>query len=257
MSDDRPVPPILEFDPTREAVIEPSRILKPRPVPEHAVLCFFREVIDHVVETRGAQVVARMKSEMGIFPIYATQWNGKPLAFFHPGVGAPLAAAALEQSIAFGCRKFVVCGGAGVLHADTLLGHLFVPESAVRDEGTSYHYLPPAREVAPTPRALAAIEAVLAAHELRWVRAKTWTTDAIFRETRAKIERRVAEGCATVEMEAAAFFAVAEFRGVELAEILYAGDDLSQPEWDPRGWMKERPVRDRLFEVAAEACLRL
>jgi uridine phosphorylase len=257
MSEERPVPPILEFDPTREAVIEPSRILKPRPVPEHAVLCFFREVIEHVVETRGAQVVARMKSEMGIFPIYATQWNGQPLAFFHPGVGAPLAAAALEQSIAFGCRKFVVCGGAGVLHADTLLGHLFVPESAVRDEGTSYHYLPPAREVAPTPRALTAIEAVLAAHELRWVRAKTWTTDAIFRETRAKIERRVAEGCATVEMEAAAFFAVAEFRGVELAEILYAGDDLSQPEWDPRGWMKERPVRDRLFEVAAEACLRL
>jgi uridine phosphorylase len=250
--------PILEFDPTREAVIEPSRILKPRDVPLHAVVCFFREVIEHVRDSRGARVVARMKSEMGVEPLYATDdWNGRPLAFFHPGVGAPLAAATLEEVIAFGCRKFVVCGGAGVLHPETELGHIFLPTSAVRDEGTSYHYLPPSREVEPNPRALAAIEEVLVAHGVRYRKTKTWTTDAIFRETRGKIERRTAEGCATVEMEAAALFAVAAFRGIELGEILYAGDDLSQPEWDPRGWMKERPVRDRLFEVAAEACLKL
>lgn len=249
--------PILEFDPAPEGVIEPSRVLKPRDVPLHCVVCFFQDVIERVRVERGARVVAKMRSEMGIQPLYAADWDGRPIAFFHPGVGAPLAGAMLEQVIAYGCRKFVACGGAGVLHPEVELGHLFVPTAAVRDEGFSYHYLPPSREVEPTPRAVEAIVDALEAHGLRYRLAKTWTTDAIFRETRGKIERRAAEGCATVEMEAAAFFAVARFRNVELGQILYAGDDCSSPEWDPRGWMKEEAVRTRLFQLSAEACLRL
>lgn len=249
--------PILECDPNAEAVIEPSRVIKKRDVPPHAVICFFAEVIEKVRVERGAQVVVEMRSEMGKHPVYLVDWDGRPLVFFHPGVGAPLAAAALEQVIALGCRKFVACGGAGVLHPKTELGHLFVPTSAVRDEGLSYHYLPAGREVGPSPRAVEAIVDALDAHGLHYRLAKTWTTDAIFRETRGKIERRAAEGCATVEMEAAAFFAVAAFRGVELGQILYAGDDCSAPEWDPRGWMNEESVRTRLFQLAAEACLRL
>ena len=69
------------------------------------------------------------------------------------------------------------------------------------------------------------------------------------------MERRKREGCLTVEMEAAAFFAVAKFRGVEFGQILYAGDDLSG-EWDHRNWMKHE-IRERLFHLAAEACLLL
>ena len=60
-----------------------------------------------------------------------------------------------------------------------------------------------------------------------FVTGKTWTTDGLYRETRGKVDRRVAEGCLTVEMEAAAFFAVAAFRGVSFGQLLYAGDDLS------------------------------
>ena len=61
--------------------------------------------------------------------------------------------------IAPGCRKFIACGGAGTLDSAIAVGHIVVPDSAIRDEGTSYHYLKPAREVAPMSRALAAIEA--------------------------------------------------------------------------------------------------
>jgi hypothetical protein len=84
-------------------------------------------------------------------------------------------------------------------------GHIVVPTAAIRDEGTSYHYLAPAREVAPTPRVLKAIEAVPRENSHDYVRGKTWTTDAVYRETRPRMARRQREGCVVVEVEAAAF----------------------------------------------------
>jgi len=102
-----------------------------------------------------------------------------------------------------------------------------------------------------------AIVATLERHHVPHVTGKTWTTDALYRETRGKVERRVSEGCLTVEMEAAAFFAVAAFRGVSFGQLLYAGDDLSGDAWDNRGWDHHSLGRELLFRVAAEACLSL
>jgi uridine phosphorylase len=127
----------------------------------------------------------------------------------------------------------------------------------VRDEGTSYHYLPQSRTVAPSAEAVDAIRATLRAHDVPFVEGATWTTDALYRETRGKVERRVAEGCLTVEMEAAAFFAVAAFRNVTIGQLLYAGDDLSGNGWDGRGWDEHLEGRELLFRLAAEAVLAL
>jgi len=244
--------PILEFDKSSTAVIEPRAIIKPRDVPQHCVLCFFQDVIEEVC--REGTVVAASKSELVTHPMYEIDFAGRRLAVMHPGVGAPVSAAIMEEAIAYGARNFVACGGAGVLKT-IAVGHLLVPTAAVRDDGTSYHYLPPGHEAVPTPRALAAIREVLLARGVPFIEGKTWTTDAIYRETRAKVERRRKEGCITVEMEAAAFFAVAKFRGVEFGQILYAGDDLSG-EWDHRDWNKHQ-IREELFRLAAEACLKL
>ncbi len=246
--------PILEFDSSRRAVLEPNANHQKRDVPEHAVICFFNEVLTEV-RADGAHVVATSKSEIGDHPIYEINYGDRRLAMIHPGITAPLGAAILEEAIVFGCRKFIACGGAGVLDGSIAVGHIVVPTSAVRDEGTSYHYLTPAREVKPSARAVAAIESVLKARGHDYLLGKTWTTDAIYRETRAKIERRRREGCLTVEMEAAAFFAVAKFRGVEFGQLLYAGDDLSG-KWDHRNWNRHE-IRERLFHLAAEACLKL
>jgi uridine phosphorylase len=249
--------PILEFDATREAIIEPGRVLKGIDIPERCVLCFFQEVISDICGDGAGKNVHKLGSEIGHNPVYEISFNGERLTVFHPGVGAPLAAAFLDELIALGCKKFIACGGAGVLNRDIGVGHVVVPSSAVRDEGTSYHYLPPSREVSASPEGVAAIEAVLQEHHVAYVVGKTWTTDAMYRETRAKMERRKAEGCITVEMEAAAFFAVAQFRGVTFAQILYGGDDISGDEWDHRGWQNQPSARAKLFQLAAEACLRL
>src|SRR5215475_5823040 len=106
--------PILEFDTAQEAVVEPSRIYKPvAGLPERCVICFFQEVISTVCA--NATVIAHLGSEIGKNPIYVLNVNGRELTVVHPGVGAPLAAGFLEEIIAHGCRKFIACGGAGVL----------------------------------------------------------------------------------------------------------------------------------------------
>jgi uridine phosphorylase len=163
----------------------------------------------------------------------------------------------LEEVIAFGCRKFMVCGGCGVLEKGIAVGHLIVVSAAVRDEGVSYHYLPPAREVKADERGIAALTETLARRGLPYLVGKTWTTDAPYRETQARVAQRRAEGCVAVEMEAAALLAVAQHRGVVLGQVLYGGDDLSGSEWDNRGWQSRKEVREQLFWLAAEACLRL
>lgn len=257
MTDTDGVAPILEFDPAPDAVIEPSVVHDRLDMAPHVVLCFFQDTIAKVVHEHAGTVVDHLVSEVGKNPVYELDYEGRRLTVVHPGVGAPLAAAFLEELIARGCRSFVACGGAGVLVPDVALGHVVVPTAAVRDEGTSYHYRPAGRTVAPTPAAVAAIVEVLDTHHVPHVKGSTWTTDALYRETRAKMARRVEEGCLTVEMEAAAFFAVAAFRGVTFGQLLYAGDDLSGDAWDQRGWDTHAEGRELLFRVAAEAVLRL
>jgi len=245
--------PILEYDPSPAAIIEPRRVYKSIDVPRHCVLCFFQDVIDDLILNGGAREIDHAISEVGRHPVYELEFGRKRLAVVHPRTGAAMAAAMLDRCIARGARKFVACGGAGVLDSKIAVGHIVVPSAAIRDEGTSYHYLPPSREVAPHPRALAAIEDTLRRNGLDYIVAKTWTTDGLFRETRARMLARKREGCLTVEMEAAAFFAVAQFRRVQFGQILYGGDDLSA-RWDHRNWTRHQ-IRARLFALAAEACL--
>jgi len=249
--------PILEFDPSREALIEPSRLIEPRDVPEHCVICFFHDVLAYVINEQQAKVVSDSRWEDGPHPIYEIAHNHQRLAFFHPGVGGPIAAGLLEEAIAYGCRKFIVCGGCGVLAKGIAVGHLIVVSGAVRDEGVSYHYLPPGREVQAHRSGVAALEVALSQRGVPYLVGKTWTIDAPYRETPAKIAARKSEGCLTVEMEAASLMAVAQFREVVLGQVLYGGDDLSGGEWDHRGWQSRRDVRENLFWLAAEACLRL
>ena len=253
-------PPILEYDSTRDAVKEPWRgVEQVADVPVHCILCFFQDVISHLRSLGVLRLIVNLRSEMGDNPVYAWEFPGKAIALVHPGVGAPLAAGTLEEMIALGCSRFVTCGGSGVLDRDIPMGRILVPISAIRDEGTSYHYLPPAREVAPTEAALAALEIVLqqvqAGGADEYQRVKTWSTDGVYRETRGKLERRKSEGCQCVEMEAAALFAVARFRKVELAAVLYAGDQLDGDTWDHRSWRGNWSVRERLVHLAAAACV--
>ena len=247
--------PILEFDSAREAFIEPSKVVKPRYVPEHCVICFFKEVIDKVSADHDAIVLAENRWEDGPHPLYEISYNGKRLAFFHPGIGGPLSAGLLEEVIAFGCRKFIACGGCGVLEKDMAVGGLIVLSAALRDDGVSYHYLPPSREVLAQDAGVTALVETMEDQRIPHRVGKTWTTDAPYRETAGKVAKRKEEGCITVEMEAAGMMAVAQFRNVAFGQVLYGGDDLSGNEWDNRSWQSRAEIRENLFWLSADACL--
>jgi uridine phosphorylase len=249
--------PILEFDPAPEAFIEPSKIIQARDLPEHCVITFFKEVIDKVIAEQDAKVAVENQWEDGPHCIYEISHHGQRLAFFHPGVGAPISAGLLEEAIAFGCRKFIACGGCGVLEKDIAVGHIVVVSAAVRDEGVSYHYLPPTREVTANEKGVNALVKTLDDRGVPYRVGKTWTTDAPYRETPGKIGKRKEEGCLVVEMESAALIAVAQFRHVIFGQALYGGDDLSGVEWDNRQWTSKRDVRESLFWLCADACLTL
>jgi uridine phosphorylase len=226
-------------------------------MPEHCVICFFKEVLDKIVIQNKAELLADIQWEDGSHPVYQIEFKGKRLAFFHPGIGAPLSAGLLEEVIAFGCKKFIACGGAGVLVKEIAVGNLIVVSAAIRDEGVSYHYLPPGREVLANEAGMQALIRILEKSAIPFRIGKTWTTDAPYRETPKKIAKRIAEGCLTVEMENAGLMAVAQFRDVIFGQVLYGGDDLSGTSWDDRGWQSRKEVRENLFWLCAEACLSL
>lgn len=249
--------PILEYDPARKAILEPGEMLPPIDIAEHCVLSFFQDVISDLKEAGHLQQVFKLGSERGPNPVYEISIDGQRLVVMHAGVGAPVSAAFMDELIALGCRKFIACGGCGVLDEQVGFGQVVVPVSAVRDEGTSYHYLPPAREVTSSPEAVSAIQTTLERHQIPYLLGKTWTTDALYRETADKVASRRKEGCLTVEMETAAFCAVAQFRGVTFGQILYGGDDLTGDKWDHRDWQNLSSAREKLFWLAAESCLRL
>lgn len=254
---------LLEFDPDTEAMIEPTshfgsgRLGEPDSLPAVAVACFFGDVVERIAAERDARLVGHLTAEHGQHGIWEIEHEGQPLAFFQPGLGAPLSAGFLEEVIAYGCRTVVACGGAGALNDDLTLGHVVVVSSALRDEGTSFHYLPPSRTVEADPAVVARLESWLQSQGVPHTTGMTWTTDAFYRETRSKVARRRAEGCITVEMEASALIAVAAFRGLRFGQLLYAGDSLAGDDWDHRGWVKAHDVREQLFWLAAGAAIDL
>ena len=246
--------PILEFDPSLTAIIEPRLVPLTEPCPEKAVLCFFQEIILELAGSGQIRQIGTLKSEIGSNPLYELVWQGERLLVLHPGVGAPLAAGFLEEAICLGARKLIACGGCGVLKREIAAGHPVILTSAVRDEGTSYHYLPPEREVAASPKAVKALETACLRHAVDYRLGKSWTTDGLYRETVQRRALRMAEGCEVVEMEASAFFAVAQFRRVEFGQLVYGGDLVHPEGWDFRGWHTRGDDRRLMFWLAVEAC---
>lgn len=249
--------PLAEYDPTVPAIIEPKHVIKNIDAPKQCVFCFFGEVIEDLKQKGALRIIAYEKWEDLNRPLYEMEVNGKRIGVFQPGVGAPLAAALMEEVIARGCRKFIACGGTGVLNKEIEVGKILVPTAAVRDEGTSFHYIPAGREIEADIRVVEKIESVLQVHGIEYLKVKTWTTDGPYRETPNKVKMRKAEGCLTVEMEAAALMSVAQFRGVQFGQLLYAGDVVNGSKWDERQWQSMKDVRERLFHLSVDICLKL
>ena len=152
----------------------------------------------------------------------------------------------------------IICGKAknnqGVLNQQIRDCGIIIPTAAMRDEGTSFHYAPPSDEIPANPKYRGAFEAILRETGVDFTEGKVWTTDAFYRETRAKFEKRKAQGCVCVDMECSALMALAQFRGIDVFEFFYAGDNLDREQWDPRSLSTHAKLdeKDRAAYLALE-----
>lgn len=227
--------PILEYDTNDKAIIMPGHSTDFH-FPERAVMLFMEKEIDDYVVANECEMIGQFITITKIFFVYKTVHNGVELAICQAPLGGAAAAQIMEQLIAGGVKKVVATGCCGALVADNE-GDFYIPTTALRQEGTSYHYLPPSREVKINQSAINAIENVLCKHKYKYQKCKTWTTDGFYRETKEMVEYRKAEGCSVVEMECASLAACAEFRNIVFGHLLFTADSLANIEsYDTRNW---------------------
>ena len=221
-----------------------------RPAPEAVILSYQRSLFEHVLATRKTSP-AELYFSNELY--YLEDEPGIAIAGRF-GVGSPAAAVMLEELIAFGVRRFVSVGTAGSLREDLEPGSLVLCDSAFRDEGTSYHYLPGGGPVFPSEVLTKRLKDRLDSRGLPYRKGPTWTTDAIYRETAAEVLLHASKGALVVEMEAAALFAVARFRSALIASCFSVSDTLAELAWRPEFHAETTTEGlEELFGAAIEA----
>ena len=248
-----------EFDPQADAVINPDIIHKPvEGFPETVISIFHHALFQKIVDFLGGVKIAETKDVDGHWPVYKVYYKGQDFALYKARLGAPACVGCFEDIIPMGCRRIILLGNCGVLDRSIKDCGIIIPTRAIRDEGTSYHYVPAADYIDVNKKYIPEFTEVLKEFGYPYVMGTTWTTDAFYRETRDKIARRKEMGAVCVEMECSAMQAMCDFRGVEFFQYLYAGDNLDHSSWDPRSLSGTSRLEDKekiallAFELAVK-----
>ncbi len=230
------------FDPEGEGIVKAREMVKlftiPRGIreedlslPSIAIVTFGRRMLDGLVRMSNAN--------------QCEPWRGRNASLFLSKVGdglfvltkspygAPSAVILLEELIAFGVNRIVFVGYCGSIQDEVGLGEVVLPTYAVREEGTSYHYLPGREECRPDRTLFGALGLKLQKRGVDATAGPVWTTDALYRETGKKIERYRGQGVLAVDMEISALFAVGALRRVGVVALLLVSDCFSCGRWTP------------------------
>ncbi|MGV0168615.1 nucleoside phosphorylase [Furfurilactobacillus sp. WILCCON 0119] len=228
--------PLFNYD------ANPNSVVSPTEDPEFTgfAKCLFAFVEDKDLQTffedYDVEQVFQFENITKQFPIWRLTIENEAIMVAQAPLGAPAAVQFLDYLIGHGAKQIISLGSCGVLTKRPEAAFL-VPFTALRDEGTSYHYLPAAPTIKLNETMQTTIERQINRTGRTTSRVKTWTTDAFFRETQALIEEYRAAGYETVEMECAALAACAEFRQVAFGQFFFTADSLADSNnYDKRGW---------------------
>ncbi len=245
---------LFEYDDSQSAVIDPTHEKIDLKLPEVAVFAFVGDAVEESAKEYGAAVAAEFYSITKTYQIYKVNYKGRDICLCAAPCGAAPATQIMDWLIGYGVKKIIATGSCGVL-CDIPENAFLIPERALRDEGTSFHYLPPSRYIDLNKEMVKIIEDRFLSRDIPCQRCTAWTTDGFFRETKKKVLARKSEGCAVVEMECAALAACAEFRGVKFGQFLFTADSLhAVDDYDERGWGMDslRPALQIAMDIAAE-----
>ncbi len=215
--------------------------------PRGIIFCYQPRLLDYIVKNYAVTKVEGIGGNLHLLK----DTNNQIGVCGKFGIGAPVVAILMEELIAFGVKRFLSIGIAGSLQKNLHLGSIVVCDKAIRDEGTSHHYLKSEKYVPSSKAMKERIECTIEKMGLKYITGTTWTIDAPYRETTAEVTQYRKEGVLTVEMEAAALFAVAICRKVEIGAIFTISDYLEKTEWKPHFHLTEKHEKE-LFTIAKE-----
>ena len=152
-----------------------------------------------------------------------------------PFVGNPNASATLEELKALGIRNFLAAGSAGLIDEDFDDEKFLVVNRAIRDEGGSLHYEKPSLYAYTNEDVTLKILEVFNKKKIPYELGTTWTFDSFYKESKARIEKRLSEGATAVEMECATWCVVAEKLGLKFGQFLYFSDKVADGDWSRKG----------------------
>lgn len=241
------------FDNQSNAIINPF-VNEQAPCFDACIVTFSHVIEAFVLKNYSCRQAASFRFATGDTPVYSIEYKEKTFAFYKTYVGAPACVGTVEDTLAvIRTENYIVFGGAGCLDKEIAHGKVMVPTEAYRDEGTSYHYAPASDYIAIKNADIVA--RFMKENKIPYIKGKTWTTDAFYRETVSNFQKRKAEGCISVEMECAALQAMCDFRGLNFYTFFTGGDLLDAPEWDERrkaGELKGTQHDAGHFDIALE-----
>ncbi len=215
----------LESEFTPQALIEAVRIRKGLAsvaVPEVCVLEFDGDITDHLVQSKAVSPWGNWACFHT--PMFALEVDGKPCGIVPRAIGGSYAVLVAEQLLASRARMVVGLTSAGRVSRTLRIPSLVIATAAIRDEGTSFHYLPPSRSVAALPSPVAPLTSELERLGLPVYQGTVWTTDAPYRETQQQLDEYDEEGVLAVEMQAASLFALAQVRKAQIAVVAHVSN---------------------------------
>lgn len=215
--------------------------------PEAIILCYSRSLMDYLTETHEGQNIDHYYGDLYLFE--ESEYRVGVMGNF--GIGAPTTAMLMDELIVDGVEVFLSVGFAGCLDEAINMGEFVVCEKAIRDEGTSHHYVESETYAYPSETLVAETKRLLEERDEPFHVGPTWTTDAIYRETIPEVEQYTDAGILTVEMEASAVFAVARFRDVQAGAMFVVSDYLGHSEWEPKFHLTSEDMQ-RLGETSKE-----
>ena len=227
--------------------------------PKIGITCFSKKLIDRYIEIFNGEKIAEISNANGKVPVYKIIYKDMELVLFMSRVGASACTVSYEEVLAMGLEKLIMFGTCGVLDRNIEDLAIIIPSSAIRDEGTSYHYMKASEEITINEKYVSEFLDVLATNNISYVRGKVWTTDAPYRETRAKVLKRKKQGCVCVDMECSAMNAVAKFRNKDLFQFFYAADNLDSAKWDKRSLGNDDKLseKEKIIYLVLELALKI